>query len=64
VFSLGTLVALLFRLLFRTYGTSWPLEILVNVVGIGAMLAVARWLERRHAGAGRLDKALPSAVPS
>jgi hypothetical protein len=45
VFSLSTLIALLFRLLFRTYGPCWWLEILVNLIGVGSMLLLARMLE-------------------
>ena len=48
VFSFGTLLTLIFRLLFRTFGPSLWLEILVNVVGIGAMLGLARILEYRR----------------
>jgi hypothetical protein len=49
VFTFGTLLALLFRLLFRTFGPSWWLEVLVNLVGIGALLCLAHLLERRRA---------------
>ena len=51
VFSFATLIALVFRLLFRTYGASLQLQVLVNLVGIGGMLALARALEHRGAGA-------------
>jgi len=69
VFSFATVIALVFRLLFRTYGKGWPLEILVNVGGIGAMLALAWLLERRGAGARRRQvrtqpaDAVPRALP-
>jgi hypothetical protein len=49
VFTFGTLLALVFRLLFRTFGPSWWLEVLVNLVGIGALLCLAHALERRRA---------------
>jgi len=49
VFSFGTLLTLIFRLLFRTFGPSLWLEILVNLVGIGAMLGLAHILECRRA---------------
>jgi hypothetical protein len=45
VFSSATLVARL----FRTYGTSWRREILVNLVA-SARCWLSRWLERRDAG--------------
>jgi hypothetical protein len=47
VFTLATLVALVFRLLFRIFGSNWQLEIMVNVVGIGAMVALGLVLERK-----------------
>ena len=46
VFSFATLLALVFRLLFHTFGADLPLELAVNVVGLGAMLALGLWLER------------------
>jgi len=49
VFSFGTVLTLIFRLLFRTFGPSLWLEILVNLVGIGAMLGLACILEYRRA---------------
>jgi hypothetical protein len=49
IFTFGTLLALVFRLLFRTFGSSWWLEVLVNLVGIGALLGLALLLERRRA---------------
>lgn len=48
VFALGTVLALVGRLVFRTYGVSWQLELAVNAVGIGAMLGYARYLERHR----------------
>jgi len=52
VFSFATLAALLFRLLFYTYGLEWSLEVAVNVVGLGAMLALGLMLEHQVASAG------------
>jgi hypothetical protein len=49
VFALGTLLALVFRLLFETFGPSALLKILVNVVGVGALVLLAFVLERRKA---------------
>lgn len=46
VFSAGTLMALLGRLVMRTYGAGLPLQITVNVIGLGGMVALALWLER------------------
>ncbi len=46
VFSFSTLLVLVFRLLFHTYGADLLLEIAVNVIGIGAMVALGLWLER------------------
>jgi len=50
VFSFATLAALLFRLLFYTYGPEWPLQVAVNVVGLGAMLALGLLLEQQGQG--------------
>jgi hypothetical protein len=49
VFALGTLLALVFRLLFETFGASLLLDVLVNVVGIGALVLLAFALEQRKA---------------
>jgi hypothetical protein len=46
VFSLGTLLAMLCRLTFRTVGMTMPTQILANGAGIGLMLALAYWLEQ------------------
>ncbi|HET9018180.1 MAG TPA: OpgC domain-containing protein, partial [Acetobacteraceae bacterium] len=48
VFSFATLVSLVFRLLFHTFGPLWPLQVAVNVVGLGAMLALGFWLEQQR----------------
>ena len=44
VFSLGCVLALLGRLVFRTDGVSLATEVGVNVVGLTAMCAAALWL--------------------
>jgi hypothetical protein len=49
VFTLATLVALVFRLLFHDFGPIWELQVAVNVVGLGAMVALALLLERKPA---------------
>jgi hypothetical protein len=49
VFTLATLVALVFRLLFHDFGAIWPLQVAVNVVGIGAMVGFAMLLDRKPA---------------
>jgi len=46
VFATGTLLSLLGRLLFRTFGTGWELQLLVNGVGFALMIAVAQMMER------------------
>ena len=47
VFSFATLVALVFRLLFHTFGPLWQLQVAVNVAGIGAMFALGLRMERQ-----------------
>jgi hypothetical protein len=51
IFTAGTLLDLLAKLIFNTYGTGWPLQVLVNVIGFGALYALARSLDRRRARA-------------
>jgi hypothetical protein len=46
VFATGTMLSLLGRLLFRTFGTGWELQLLVNGVGFAALIGVARLLDR------------------
>ncbi len=49
VFSLGTMLAMLSRLVFLTFGTSLTAQILANGFGLGLMVALAMVLERaRH----------------
>jgi hypothetical protein len=47
VFSAGTILSLLGRLVFTTFGTGPVAQILVNVVGVGVMAATALWLDQR-----------------
>jgi hypothetical protein len=47
VFSLGTVLDLLGRLVMTTYGTGWPMQIAVNVIGLGTLYLVATTLDRR-----------------
>ena len=53
VFTLGTLLALCGRLTMRTFGADLPIQILVNVIGLGSMVALALALERSHAPRSR-----------
>ena len=48
VFSFATLLALVFRLLFHSFGPLWSLEVAVNVAGLGAMLVLGLWLEQQR----------------
>ncbi len=47
IFAFGCLLALLGRLVFRTFGRSWALQAGVNASGLVAMCLVALWLESR-----------------
>jgi hypothetical protein len=49
VFATGTLLSLLGRLVFRTFGISLETQLLVNAAGLACMLAVAAVLEARKA---------------
>ena len=60
VFSAATMLALFGRLTFRSYGDAWPTQLVVNLVGLSAMLAVARLLERVPAR----PVAAPASVPA
>jgi hypothetical protein len=59
VFAFATLLALVFRLLFHMFGPLWPLQVAVNVLGLGAMLALGVALERRGRAAGRRRAMVP-----
>jgi hypothetical protein len=45
VFAIGCVLALFGRLLFRTYGTGFEMQIVVNGLGLGTMFFVGLWLE-------------------
>ncbi len=47
IYSLGSILALLGRLEFGSFGPSIPMQIGVNLAGLAAMLALALYLERR-----------------
>jgi len=51
IFALVTIFAMVGRLSFRTFGADWPMQIAVNGVGIGLIVAAALWMERRRAAA-------------
>ncbi|WP_422921100.1 OpgC family protein [Rhizosaccharibacter radicis] len=66
IFTAGTVLDLLAKLLFNTYGTGWALQVGVNVVGFGLLYLLARALDsrknRRRNPGGRPDaRALPGA---
>jgi hypothetical protein len=50
VFSLGTILAMVFRLMFNSFGVTMTTQVFANSVGIGLMIALAMALEHaRHA---------------
>jgi hypothetical protein len=52
VFSLGTVLALLFRLIFQTFGVTLVTQLAANGIGLGLMIALAFALEHaRHPAA-------------
>ncbi len=53
VFATGTLLSLMGRLLFRTFGVTWEMQLLINGVGFACMIGLAALLDGRRAGAGR-----------
>ena len=50
IFTLGCVLALVGRLIFRTAGVTVTAQVIVNVVGLGAMLIFAIDLDARKAG--------------
>lgn len=73
VFSLGTVLAMLFRLIFRTFGVTPLTQVAANGIGLGLMIALAMALERirrrakvvqpahhRRTGAGKSVAEAPS----
>ena len=67
VFSAGTLLDLLARLLFATMGSNWVLQVAVNVIGLGSLFLLARLLDRRKARLRQASRErrqeAPAAVP-
>lgn len=57
VFALGCLLALLARLTVRVLGYDWPMQVAVNVVGLGGQCLLALWLERQRLRAMRANAA-------
>jgi hypothetical protein len=45
VFALGTMLAMICRLAFRTFGVTWATQLLANGIGLGLMIALAVALE-------------------
>lgn len=45
IFVVGTVLDLLARLVFSTFGDVWSLQVGVNVVGLGVLLSLAFWLD-------------------
>ena len=67
VFALGSLLALFGRLAFRTVGMGWNVQLIVNFVGISAMILLADFRDghpyvKRCFGAIR--RALPARAPT
>mgnify|MGYP004708833237 FL=1 len=48
VFVVGTVLDLLARLLFSTFGEGWPLQVAVNVVGLAFLITLAHGLDARR----------------
>ncbi len=64
VFALGCLLGLLGRLVLRTFGADPLLQAAINVAGIGAMCALAVWLERLgEAARGRPARVIHAPQP-
>ena len=66
VFSLATLLAVVFRLTFLTFGVTLATQLLANGIGLGLMIAVALVLERvrRPATAAARTGNLPELAPA
>ena len=62
VFATGTMLSLLGRLLFRTFGTPWEMQLLVNGAGFACMIGVALLLERPKAATARQSSPRPGEV--
>jgi hypothetical protein len=46
VFAVGCILALFGRLLFRTFGVGFVMQIAVNAIGLATTFLVGLWLER------------------
>jgi hypothetical protein len=66
VFSLGTILAMLFRLIFNTFGATPMAQLAANGLGLGAMIGLAMALEHwRHKDtAAKADRRQPSTAKS
>ena len=54
IFSLGILLSLLGWIAFEEAGTHWPVQVAVNVVGVGVMGFAGWWLSERQKAADRV----------
>jgi hypothetical protein len=52
VFAAGCICALFGRLLFRTYGAGFDIQVAINVIGLALMCMLGLWLERRRMQVG------------
>jgi hypothetical protein len=66
VFALGTVLALICRLAFRTFGVTLATQLLANGIGLGLMIALAMALEnkRRPGGAKPSRKSPVRSAPA
>ena len=56
VFSVGTVLDLLFRLVMTTYGSGWAMQIAVNVIGFGTLYLMATVLDRRKQARKQVER--------
>jgi hypothetical protein len=52
VFSLGTVLAMIFRLIFNSFGVTLTTQVLANGIGVGLMVGLAMALEQRRRPGG------------
>jgi len=66
VFSLGTILAMLFRLIFNTFGATPMAQLAANGLGLGTMIVLAMALEywRHKDAAPNADRRQPSIAKS
>jgi hypothetical protein len=62
VFSIGTLISLIGRLLFRSFGMSLEMQLLVNGAGFACMIGLALLLERPRGADMARPVLLPGAI--